>query len=52
LIEADPTLRGLRDDLRRIEAETGKPVAYDEGRDPNTLAEAVRALAVCQKGEL
>jgi ddrB-like ParB superfamily domain len=49
IIAADPELQALQADLERA---TGKPIEYPPGRDPATLAEAVRAAAACLIGEL
>ena len=51
VIAADPELERLQRDLDAIEHLTGEPVQF-EGHDPATIAEAVRAAAVCLKGEL
>ena len=52
IIASDPELAGLQAELDKIEARTGQPIEYPPGRDPATIAEAVRAVATCLKGEL
>jgi GNAT superfamily N-acetyltransferase len=53
LIAADPELKALAEDTERLAAENGVELgAAKPAEDPNTLAEAIRAAAVCQLGEL
>jgi hypothetical protein len=52
IIEADPVLRDLRGELENFMRQSGKAPEYGQGEDPATIAEAVRAMAVCLKGEL
>lgn len=47
IIAADPELRELLKATERLEAENGVKPEVPEAEDPNTLAEAIRAAAVC-----
>ncbi|HUO22692.1 MAG TPA: hypothetical protein VMU59_09280 [Caulobacteraceae bacterium] len=51
LIAADPELRALAEDTDRLAAENGVEAQTAEKDQPNTLAEAIRAAAVCLMGE-
>jgi hypothetical protein len=51
-IAADPELKALQDDTERMAAEAGLEAPPTEpADDPNTLAEAIRAAAVCLSEE-
>ncbi len=48
LIAADPELKALADDTARLMAENGiEPEPVPETQNPNTLADAIHAAAVC-----
>ena len=51
LISADPELRALKEATEQLEAANGIKPEIPDNEDPNTLAEAVRAAAVCLAGE-
>ena len=53
LIASDPELRALRDDTEQLAADHGIEAGPEpENENPNTLAEAIRAAAVCMVGEM
>lgn len=53
IIAADPELKALSEDTERLAAENGLEARpLPEGRQPNTLAEGLRAAAICLLGEL
>lgn len=52
LIAADPELKALAEDTQALAAENGLTAEFSEKSDPNTLAEAIRAAAVCLAGEV
>lgn len=47
IIAADPELKALLEDTLRLAAENGVEIDTPENQQPNTVAEAIRAAAVC-----
>lgn len=52
LINADPELKAIADDTERLAAENGLELETEDKEKPDTVAEAIRAAAVCMVGEL
>lgn len=51
ILAADPELKVLAEDTYRLAAENGVTIETPDNQNPDTLAEAIRAAAVCLEGE-
>jgi hypothetical protein len=52
IIAGDPELRALADDTERLAAANGAELETEDNQNPDTIAEALRAAAICLVGEL